>query len=202
MEPEDQEQKEENPPLETSEGAGGLASGLPGAQAPGREAAPPDLALALQDKEKEVGALREQLLRLRADFDNLKRRSIREREEERLYASERVIRAILPVLDDLERAVEAAQGSDPPSLRQGVELILKALREALGREGLGVIPALHQPFDPSRHEAVLVVETEDHPEDLILQEIRKGYCLKDRVIRPARVAVAKRPRQGEEARSP
>ena len=197
MTPEDQQKQDENPPLQTSGASGGFPSEVQEAPSGGKEPAPADLALALQDKEKEVEALREQLLRLRADFDNLKKRGAREREEERLYASERVIRAILPILDDLERAVETSQDSNPSALREGVELILKALREALGREGVGVIPALHQPFDPSRHEAVLVIETGDHAEDLVIQEVQKGYCLKDRVIRPARVAVAKRPRQEE-----
>jgi len=166
----------------------------PQATAPGEtEHASADPALALETKTKEVEALQGQLLRLRADFDNFRKRGTREREEQRLHTAEQLIREILPTLDNLERAVEAPSDSEPSALREGLELILKGLREALEREDLAVIPALHQPFDPSRHEAVRVVETGEHPEGLVIEEAQKGYCLKDRIVRPARVVVAKNP---------
>ncbi len=191
MKSEDQGQ-EENPLPKIS----GRSVSEPHETAPGEtEPAPADPALALEAKTKEVEALQEQLLRLRADFDNFRKRGTREREEQRLSTAEQLIRVILPTLDNLERAVEAFSDSEPSAMREGLELILKGLREALEREGLAVIPALHHPFDPSRHEAVRVIETGDHPEGLVLEEAQRGYCLKDRVVRPARVVVAKNPQQ-------
>jgi molecular chaperone GrpE len=129
------------------------------------------------------------LQRLAADFDNFRKRSAREYEALAQRAHERLVQELLPVLDDLERALEAAEEHDEAKVVDGVRLVQQALRQALEREGLAEIEADGK-FDPHVHEALLAQPAEDAEQGDVLQVLQKGYTLGDRVLRPARVIVA------------
>jgi len=132
-----------------------------------------------------------QLQRLQADFDNYRKRTQKEKIELIKYASERLVGELLPVLDNFERAVIAAKANpDFTSFSQGVEMILRQMQTALSKEGLKAMEAVGQPFDPNLHEAVLRVESEEHPENTVVEEIQKGYYLKEKVLRPCMVKVS------------
>lgn len=142
------------------------------------------------EKIKELDAYN---LRLQADFDNYRRRSQREREDLSQYASVKVVTALLPVLDDLERALAAPQpeGENCDSLKTGVQMIQRQLLDVLAKEGLQEIETLGQPFDPYIHEAVMQCEAaEGVEENTITMVLRKGYKMKEKVIRAAMVQVA------------
>ncbi|NLM21687.1 MAG: nucleotide exchange factor GrpE [Peptococcaceae bacterium] len=130
------------------------------------------------------------LQRLKAEFDNFRRRTVREKEEIAKYASERIILSLLPVLDNFERALESAKSNqDFDAFSQGVEMIFRQLMKVLEEEGLKPIEALGEQFDPNLHEAMFREES-DQEENTILEELQKGYYLKDKVIRPSRVKVS------------
>jgi len=132
-----------------------------------------------------------QLQRLQADFDNYRKRTQKEKVELIKYASERLVGELLPVLDNFDRAVSAAKvNPDFASFSQGVEMILRQLQTALSKEGLKAMEAVGQPFDPNLHEAVLRVASEEHPENTVVEELQKGYYLKDKVLRPCMVKVS------------
>lgn len=131
------------------------------------------------------------LLRLQADFDNYRKRSQKEKTELIKYASERLVGELLPVLDNFDRAVSAAKvNPDFTSFSQGVEMILRQMQTALSKEGLKAMDAVGQPFDPNLHEAVLKVDSEEHPENTVVEELQKGYYLKEKVLRPCMVKVS------------
>ncbi|MDI3318086.1 MAG: nucleotide exchange factor GrpE [Bacillota bacterium] len=127
--------------------------------------------------------------RLKADFDNYRRRMFQEQSRWKADGVAAAVLELLPVADNLERAL-ASQASSAEALRQGVELTLRQMREALARLGVEAVAGVGQPFDPAVHEAVQRVEGSGRPEGEIVQEIRKGYRMKDRLLRPALVAVA------------
>jgi molecular chaperone GrpE len=129
------------------------------------------------------------LQRLAADFDNYRKRAAREQEALVARAHERLVRELLPVLDDLERALVAAEEHDEAKLVDGVKLVRQALQGALEREGLAEIEA-EGTFDPHVHEALLAQPAEGREHGDVLEVIQKGYRLGDRVLRPARVVVA------------
>lgn len=132
-----------------------------------------------------------QLQRLQADFDNYRKRTQKEKTELIKYASERLVGELLPVLDNFDRAVSAAKDNpDFTSFSQGVEMILRQLQTALSKEGLKAMDAVGQPFDPNLHEAVLRVASEEHPENTVVEELQKGYFLKEKVLRPCMVKVS------------
>lgn len=132
------------------------------------------------------------LQRLQAEFDNFRKRSQKEKEENLKYASERVIKEMLPILDNFERAVASSQSSqDFTAFSQGVEMILKQMKSGLEKEGLTPIEAVGQPFDPKLHDAVLQVDSEDYPENTVVEELQKGYYLKEKVLRPSMVKVSR-----------
>lgn len=138
----------------------------------------------------------DRLLRVSADFDNFKKRSARERQEAIRFANEGLMEKIIPVLDNMEMALAAAarpEGESSDGLRTGVEMIYNQLKTVLTEAGLEQIDALGQPFDPAWHEAVSQQESADVPEGNVLHQIRKGYKLRERLIRPASVVVAKPP---------
>lgn len=144
----------------------------------------------------------DQLLRLRAEFDNFRKRMARERVERMRFAAEEVIVALLPALDNLERALEAAvaEGKAGPLL-VGVEMTRAQLLEALGRFGLARMHTLGERFDPNLHEAVDYVPSTEHPEGVIVEELQHGYTLHGKVIRPALVRVSSGPGPGGEGDS-
>ena len=132
-----------------------------------------------------------QLQRLQADFDNYRKRTQKEKTELIKYASERLVGDLLPVLDNFDRAVSAAKvNPDFTSFSQGVEMILRQMQTALSKEGLREMDAVGQPFDPNLHEAVLRVASEEHPENTVVEELQKGYYLKEKVLRPCMVKVS------------
>jgi len=141
--------------------------------------------------ENDLQTLTEQLKRMQADFENFRRRKEEEQERQRGQAAARITASLLPVIDNLERAVESARVRTPADpLAEGLELILRQMKEALAAEGVQEIESDHTPFDPARHEAVGRINTTEHPDGTILETMQKGYTLNNRVIRPALVKVA------------
>jgi len=136
----------------------------------------------------EVEELRDRTLRTLADFDNYRKRAEREREEVRRFALAEAIRELLPVVDNLERALQSSGELD--DLKRGVEMTLRQLFEVLRRFGLREIPALGARFDPHLHEAVARREEEGVVEPTVVAEYQRGYWLNERVLRPAMVVVA------------
>jgi molecular chaperone GrpE len=127
-------------------------------------------------------------LRLAADFDNFRKRAARERSEMAVYANERLVKDLLPILDDLERALEAAAAHEEAKLEEGVRLVHRSLADLLAKEGLARIDVTGK-FDPHVHEALLA-QPSDEEEGTVIQVLQNGYRLGDRVVRPARVVVA------------
>jgi len=136
----------------------------------------------------------ERILRLQADFDNFRKRLERDRQEFARYANETLITDLLNVVDDLERAVELAQEKheDFSAFLKGVEMVLAHLYDLLKKSGLSAIEAKGDIFDPNYHEALFKIETDEYPEDTVVEELQKGYMLNKRVIRTAKVKVAKK----------
>lgn len=145
----------------------------------------------LQKLKAERDSLLDRLARAQAEFENARRRATKEQQDFREYASADAIRPLLPVLDSFERALQVK--SDPADFRSGVELIYKQLQDALAKVGVRAIPAKGEPFDPHVHEAIEMVETSDAPDHEVLEELQRGYKIKDRLLRPAMVKVAKNP---------
>lgn len=138
----------------------------------------------------------ERLLRTTADFDNFKKRAARERQDAARYANESLIQKLLPVLDNFEMALAAAQTGQTAnlqSLTDGVAMIQQQLKAALVEFGVEEVDATGKPFDPNLHEAVSQQESAAVAEGHVLQQLRKGYKLRDRLLRPATVVVAKSP---------
>ncbi len=127
-------------------------------------------------------------LRAAADLENYKKRAVKEREEAQKFGNERLLKDLIPVLDNLERALAAAPEGDP--LAKGVRLVLRGFEETLGRHGIKAFSALGQPFDPRLHEAVMQVAAGDQPPGTVVLEHGRGYLLNDRLVRPAMVGVA------------
>ena len=127
--------------------------------------------------------------RVQADFENYRKRSVREQERLVAHAHERLVRELLPVLDDLERALEAAERHEEAQLVEGVKLVEKSLRASLAKEGLAEIDT-DGPFDPHVHEALLTQPSDASVSGSILEVVQRGYRFGDRVVRPARVIVA------------
>src|SRR5438445_10086078 len=170
------------------------------------EVVEPSLAEELQAEESELAKLREQLeakekeaqdnhdrfLRQVAELENFKKRTTRERDDAIRFANEVLIREILPILDNLERAIAHAKGGgNGEPLVEGDEMVLKGLFDILSRHGVVQIYAVRQPFDPGKHEAMAQVESEDHEPNTVVEEHHKGYLLHDRLLRPALVSVSK-----------
>ncbi len=152
-----------------------------------------DLANAAQE---EIAALRDQLLRLAADFDNYRKRSLREQKEARDFGTTAILHDVLPVLDNLDRAIAHSENDEHP-VAQGVRLVAKQFHEILTKHGVKPFSSLGAPFDPERHEAVAQVPTADKQPGTVIEELQRGYTLKDRLLRPARVVVATAPATGE-----
>ena len=151
-----------------------------------------DLRKQLEAKELEAKNSYERYLRQAAELDNFKKRTAREREEAIRFANEALIKDLLPVVDNLERAVaHASGGGNGKPLVEGVEMVLKGLLDVLMKHGVVQITALGQLFDPSKHEAMAQVESDTHEPNSVVDELHKGYMLRDRLLRPALVSVAK-----------
>lgn len=153
-----------------------------------------ELRARIAELEAENKAQYERMLRVAADAENLKRRTEREKEEIRRYGTEKVMTDLIPVLDNLERALTHGRTSqDRESLLQGVEMVQRQFEQALGRYGCKSFDSLGTQFDPLRHEAVQQVESPEHPSNTVVEEYQRGYFLQDRLIRPALVVVSRLP---------
>ena len=134
----------------------------------------------------------DQMLRTIAEFDNSRKRAEREKKESLKYALESFVKALIPTVDSIERAIQSTKESqDFDALAEGVEMIYKGLLSTLEKRGFTPIAAVNEPFDPMQHEAVMHVESEDVPENRVIEEWQKGYMLHNRVIRPSMVSVSK-----------
>lgn len=156
----------------------------------------PEQIAELQARAAKADETWERLLRTTADFDNFKKRAAREKTEAVHYANHSLVQKLLPILDNFEMALAAAQNAEGDKLaafQSGVTMIQQQLKAALVETGLEEIDATGKPFDPNIHEAVSQQESAEIPEDHVLQQLRKGYKLKDRLLRPATVIVAKKP---------
>jgi len=159
-----------------------------------------ELAEKLAEAARAAEENRERYLRAQADLENLRRRTRLEKEELIQYAGERVISALLPVMDNLDRADQAArENADLEALLRGLKMIGRQLQDILSAEGLQPIEAVGKQFDPRYHEAVGQQESEDTPDNVIAQEYRKGYMLRNKVIRPAMVLVNRNSGSSREA---
>lgn len=147
----------------------------------------------LEKKESLCKEYLNHLVRLKAEFENYKKRVERERQEYIKFAHEQMILQILPVFDSLKLALENTKLVKNAELIQGMEMILKTLEEILLKNGLSKIDAIGNVFDPHMHEAVEFVESDESPENTILEEIKEGYILNGRIVRPARVKISKKP---------
>lgn len=145
----------------------------------------------LEEAQSEVRANQDRFLRERAELENFKKRMQREKAEALRFACEPLIRDILPVVDNLERAVEHGVGNGQ-SVLDGVRLVLKSLLDVLDRHGVKRVDAVGQPFDPSRHEAMAQVESTEHEPNHVVEQYHRGYLLHDRLLRPALVTVSRR----------
>lgn len=155
----------------------------------------------LDAKEKEVKEHYERYLRQVAEVDNFKKRIHREKEDAIRYANENLIKDILPVIDNLERAIAHAQGgSNGRPLVEGVEMVLRGLLDVFSKHGVVQVPAVGELFDPSKHEAMAQVESSQHEPNTVVDEHQRGYLFGDRLLRPALVTVAKA-RQGKEKKN-
>jgi molecular chaperone GrpE len=158
------------------------------------EGAPQELEQVRRELEERLKESHERALRAAADLENFKKRAQKEKEEVQKFGAERLLKDLLPVLDNLDRALEAAQRStDFESFRTGVEMTRKSFESALGKHGVKAFSAVGQPFDPRVHEAMQQVETTEVPEGHVAYEAVRGYTLNERLMRPALVVVARAP---------
>jgi molecular chaperone GrpE len=168
------------------------------AEAPADELTPEQLT-ELQSRAAKADENWERLLRVTADFENFKKRAARERTEATQFANAALLQKLLPILDNFEMAQAAAQnaqGDKLASLQTGIAMIQQQLKTALAEAGLEEMDATGKPFDPTFHEAVSQQETDGVAEGQVIQQIRKGYKLHNRLLRPAAVIVAKKPVAG------
>ncbi len=130
-------------------------------------------------------------LRALAEVENTKKRGARDREEYLKFANVNMVKKILPIIDDLHRAIETARASkDVEALVKGVEMVATRMEEALRGEGVTAIESVGKPFDPQYHEALTVEASEKHPENTVIEQFQTGYVMHDRVIRPSLVKVS------------
>ena len=155
-----------------------------------RDAAEPDI----EELKRQLEERQDRLMRALAETDNVRRRAQRDREDYVKYATEALLRDIIPVIDNLDRALNAARAAgESGTVVSGVELIQRELLRVLEKAGLSRYSAVGERFDPTRHEAIARVVSTDRPPDTVVQETAAGYLLNGRVLRPAMVAVAGAP---------
>lgn len=144
----------------------------------------------LVELEQQVAELNQRYLRVNADYENFRRRTREEKEAAAKYRAQSIVEELLPVLDNFERALSVSVESDEAkSLLQGMEMVYRQLQDALTKEGVAVIEAKGQKFDPHLHQAVMQEASSEHEPNEVIDELQKGYKLKDRIIRPAMVKV-------------
>ncbi len=167
----------------TSQGADSETEGEPSAQVDPRVEA-----------EQQIAALKDQLLRTAADYDNYRKRARREAEDALAQGRDAMLRELLPVFDNLDRATEHAdKATDVPSLASGIAMVRRQFLDTLKRLDIERVPGVGAPFDPAVHEAIQQLETDQYPPGTVAGEVQGGYRLGERLIRPAMVVVAKAP---------
>lgn len=186
------------PPTETAMGEAALSENVKpssSTELPVPSALTPEQLEELKAKAAKADEHWSRLLREAADFENYKKRATRERQDAIRYANENLLQKLIPIIDnfDMAMAATAGDGGSADSIQKGVKMIHSQLKAALIESGLEEIDANHKPFDPNFHEAVSQKETSEVPEGQVVQQIRKGYKYRDRLIRPATVVVAKKP---------
>jgi len=158
-----------------------------------------DLQEDLGKKEEEIKALNDKVLRAHAEFENFKKRVTKEKSDLMKYANEEFAKEMLRTIDNLEMALDhAREDNQSESITEGIEIILKQLLQSLDRFGVKGFNAVGERFDPTRHEAVVQVESAEHEPDTVVDEAQKGYFLRDRLLRPALVTVSKIPHDEED----
>jgi molecular chaperone GrpE len=151
-----------------------------------------ELRLQLNAKEEEAKNNYDRYVRQAAELDNFKKRSAREREENARYANEALVRDLLPVIDNLERAIaHASSGGNEKPLVEGVDMVLKGFLDTLSKHGVQPVAAVGLTFDPAQHEALAQVESSEHQPNAVIEQHQKGYIMRDRLLRPALVTVSK-----------
>jgi molecular chaperone GrpE len=155
----------------------------------GNEGAPESFAQVKQERDE----LKEQVLRARAEFANYQKRAKQQADSDRVYAVGSLARDLLDPLDNLERAIEALRASAAQGVTAGLDMVQRQLMEILAKHGVEPIPALERPFDPNLHDAVMQQPSREHPEGTVVAELSKGYTIRDRVLRPSKVAVSAKP---------
>lgn len=171
---------------ETTEASDAAEAAAQGSDAPAEGADP-----VAEERDK----LKQQLMRTAADFDNFRRRSRREVEEARMKGKDDAVVELLPVIDNLERAVQASEGAtDVEAVLSGVQMVLKLFEDTASRMGLNRVKSVGERFDPAMHDAIQQQETTEHPAGSIVAEVAAGYMFGKRLIRPAMVVVARAPK--------
>ena len=187
-----EEQAEELKPeeeAEVQEEAAAQAEPAEEAAEPEEKAAEPEKGTEEDPRDKKIEELNAKYMRLMADFQNQKKRFDKEKADIHQYANEKIVKNLLEVLDNFERALDATKDADP-SLHEGMELIFKQLMAALEKAGVAEIKALGEEFDPNFHNAVMMEETDEYESNKVSEVMQKGYTLNSRVIRPSMVKVA------------
>lgn len=146
----------------------------------------------LLQKEEEKSRLQEQFLRLQAETENFKKRLLREKNEFAQFANERLLKELIPIHENLERALAAPEAT-AQSLKEGVEMIFKQFTAFLEKEKVEPISAVGKKFDPAVHEALSQIESDEHEENTVVQEFSKGFLMNGRMLRPAKVVISKKP---------
>jgi molecular chaperone GrpE len=169
-----------------------LEAGTEQAQAPAANAAQVEIEQLRSDNDQ----LKDRLARLQAEFDNARKREVKERQDTRDYAVQNAVEPFLGVMDNFQLALKADGSAE--QLRTGVELILKQMEDALRGLNVQAVESVGAQFDPRIHEALGSIETVEHPDHQVLEEIRRGYKLRDKLLRPALVRIAVNPAQKSE----
>ncbi|MEO2206788.1 nucleotide exchange factor GrpE [Paenibacillus pabuli] len=139
----------------------------------------------------EVEETQQRFVRAQADFDNFRRRTQKEKEELAKYASMKLVTELVPVIDNFERAMATVpEGTESESFSKGIQMIFRQLETVLNNEGLTAMETVGQPFNPEFHQAIMQVESDEYEEGTVVEEVQKGYMLKDKVLRPAMVKVS------------
>jgi molecular chaperone GrpE len=173
------------------EGAEPQASGTAGSTSATRST-PPPAPESLEQALAEIARLKEAWLRSAADFDNFRKRTRRELDDAKRGAREDLLRALLPVFDNLGRALQSAtRSTDVKAMTDGLSMVERQFVDALGREGISRVPTVGNMFDPGVHDAIQQVETDEHPPGTVLAEVQPGYAQGERLMRAAMVVVAK-----------
>lgn len=152
-----------------------------------------DLKKKIADLEQASSENYDRFLRISAEFENYKKRAAREAQDFKKFANESLLKALLPVVDNLELALRSAESNNAAEekIAEGIELTLKEILSTLEKFGVEQIDCLEQPFDPTYHQAVMQEEADDHAENVVLRELQKGYLYNERLLRPSMVVVSK-----------